>query len=221
MEEGLDALLRRGRLWQAGRGARQGVAAIPTGFAELDACLPGGGWPAAALTELLIDQHGRGELALLLPALVRLCEGAGSSGSTRWVCWIAPPFIPYAPALAAHGLSPERMLVVHPPRRQNSTQAAVEPLWAAEQALRSGQCCAVLTWAQVIDDRGLRRLQLAAEASDAWAVLFRPAQLHRQASPAALRLQLDQHGLSILKCRGGQPARLSLSPVAGGAWQSG
>jgi hypothetical protein len=221
VEEGLEALLQRGRLWRAGHGLRAGVEAIPSGFSELDACLPGGGWPRAALTELLLDEHGRGELALVLPALVRLCQAAEGVGAARWVCWVAPPFMPYAPALAARGLPPEHMLVVHPPRRRRPVQEGAEPLWAAEQALRSGQCCAVLIWADALDGRQLRRLQLAAEASDAWAVLFRSADARRQASPAALRLHLDRQGLSILKCRGGQPTRLSSWSSPGVSGQSG
>lgn len=206
MDGGLDKLLRQGRVWQAGRGSLAASQAIPSGFAALDACLPGGGWPRAALTELLLDTHGRGELALVLPALVRLCTAAEAGAQPRWVCWVAPPFMPYAPALAARGLPPEFMLVVHPPGQA----LRGEPLWAAEQALRSGQCCAVLVWADAVADRRLRRLQLAAEASDAWAVLFRPATAGRQPSPAALRLALDAGGVEILKCRGARPGRLSL-----------
>ncbi len=215
MDGGLDKLLRQGRVWQAGRGPLTEARGIPSGFAALDACLPSAGWPRAALTELLLDTHGRGELALVLPALIRLCMAAAGGAQPRWVCWVAPPFMPYAPALAARGLPPEYMLVVHPPGQ--ATRG--EPLWAAEQALRSGQCCAVLAWADTAGDRHLRRLQLAAEASDAWAVLFRPAAARRQPSPATLRLALDADGLEILKCRGVRPARLSL-PLED-AWPGG
>ena len=50
-----------GRVWQASRLAHAGAAALPTGFATLDAELPGGGWPAGALVELLADRPGVGE----------------------------------------------------------------------------------------------------------------------------------------------------------------
>lgn len=58
-----------GSVWQASRLAQAGGAVLPTGFAALDAELPGGGWPAGALIELLADRPGVGELSLLLPLL--------------------------------------------------------------------------------------------------------------------------------------------------------
>ena len=56
-------------LWHA-RGAlapRGGV--LSSGFAALDAELPGGGWPAGSLTELLLGSPGLGEWRLLAPVL--------------------------------------------------------------------------------------------------------------------------------------------------------
>jgi hypothetical protein len=84
-----------------------------------------------------------------------------------WLVWIAPPHEPYAPALAQQGIDLNRLLVVRPP-------SAMEALWAAEQALSSGVCAAVLLWLKGTDDRWLRRLKLAAEAGGALGVLFRP-----------------------------------------------
>src|SRR4051812_39379662 len=43
-----------------------------TGFADFDALLPGGGWPVGAITELMPETYGIGELSLLLPALAKL-----------------------------------------------------------------------------------------------------------------------------------------------------
>ncbi|MCC5867579.1 MAG: translesion DNA synthesis-associated protein ImuA [Gammaproteobacteria bacterium] len=214
MDDGLDRLLRQGQLWRAAQaGIADELPVIATGFADLDARLPGGGWPRGALTELLLEAHGLGELGLLLPALASLCRGSvDEAAEPRWVCWVAPPFMPYAPALAAHGLPPERMLVVHPSQRAQARERAAESLWAAEQALYSGQCCAVLVWAEQVADLRLRRLQLAAEGSDAWAVLVRSAQAREQHSPAALRVHLGGDGLIILKCRGGQPQVPGHSP---------
>ncbi len=67
----LEDLLQQARIW---RGTAPGWAAptVPTGFANLDAELPGGGWPSGALTEILGSCEGIGELGLLLPALARL-----------------------------------------------------------------------------------------------------------------------------------------------------
>jgi len=58
-----------------------------------------------------------------------------------WLVWIAPPHEPYAPALAQQGIELTRLLVVRP-------AGATEALWAAEQALGSGVCAAVLLLAE-------------------------------------------------------------------------
>ena len=181
-----------GSLWQASRSAHAGGAVLPTGFATLDAELPGGGWPAGALIELLADRPGIGELSLLLPLL-------GATPPARWIVCIAPPLLPYAPALASAGVPLARLLVVRPERHEDL-------LWAARQALLSGSCTCVLAWPQRIDHTGLRRLQLAAEESATPLFLFRPASVAEQPSPAVLRIALTPHPeglqLRILKRRG-------------------
>ena len=65
---------------------------------DLDGQLPGGGWPDSGLVELLPNESGIGELRLLMPALAKLSREA------RWIAWIAPPYLPYAPALASAGI---------------------------------------------------------------------------------------------------------------------
>jgi protein ImuA len=149
-----------------------------------------------ALTEILPAREGIGELRLVMPALARL------SREGRWLVWIAPPHIPYAPALAACGVELSRVLLVYPRFER-------EQFWAAEQSLRSAACGACLFWSQSAHERGLRRLQLAAEAGRSWALLFRIEQAAAHASPAALRLRLSPAAggiaVSILKRRGGWP----------------
>jgi hypothetical protein len=201
MNDALAELLRHPALWRGGdAGAPE---TVPTGFRALDARLPGGGWPLATLIELLVPAAGVGEIRLLLPALKRLTTAAGEE--PRWVAWLAPPHLPYAPALAAAGLDPARMLVVRP-------RAGSDRLWAMEQALRSGACAAVLGWTGTADDTALRRLKLAAEEGRTPAFLLRPAAHRGDGSPAALRLALvaRDSGLDveILKSRGGAPARV-------------
>ncbi|HRG72580.1 MAG TPA: SOS cell division inhibitor SulA, partial [Thauera aminoaromatica] len=61
---GVLAGLPAGSVWQASRLAGAAGAVLPTGFSALDAELPGGGWPAGALIELLADRPGVGELSL-------------------------------------------------------------------------------------------------------------------------------------------------------------
>lgn len=154
--------------------------ALPSGFPALDALLPGG-WPRGALIELMPDTDGIGELRLLLPALARLA--ADPHPARRWIVLVAPPCIPYAPALDRQGLDPSRLLVVR-------ADSAADVLWAAEQALRSGLCAALLAWCGSAQPVALRRLALAAAGDGALLILFRPPAARRRPSPAALRIRL-------------------------------
>jgi len=205
----LEKLLENPRVW---RGSSQVDTRIglASGFAKLDRCLPGGGWPQQALTEILIEQYGVGELRLLMPALAQLSAEEPHAqhddyNEPGWIAWIAPPFQPYAPALQQCGIDLSRMLVVRP--KDDS-----ELLWSAEQALSSGTCAAVLLWPTILDDQASRRLQLAAEKGHSWAIAFRPLAARKQPSAAALRLELQstERGtrVHILKSRGGRPAVL-------------
>ena len=107
------------------------------------------------------------------------------------IAWIDPPYLPYAPALASSGIALHRCLVVRPAHRDDS-------LWAAEQALRSGACAAVLFWLAKDDYAWLRRLQMAAEAGRAMAVLFRSTAAERLSTPAHLRVALTRRGGELL-----------------------
>jgi len=213
----LDSDELRGRIWR-GTGARSARVALPTGFAALDRYLPGGGWPLGPLIEVFVERYGVGERALLMPALAALTDGGGSRASTRkWVAWIAPPFVPYAPALQQRGVAVDAMLLVHP--------SGKECLWTVEQVIRSGSSCGVLAWLAAADHVALRRLQLAAEAQGCWTILFRPMAARRERSPAALRLGLEREGsvtrVRIDKCRGAWPALVDIGAVDIGAAPDG
>jgi cell division inhibitor SulA/protein ImuA len=198
MNASLDLVLQYPGIWRGDQLAQMGEDTLPTGFAELDEQLPGGGWPRGALTEILLEREGIGELRLLLPALASVSEQRG------WQAWVAPPHLPYAPALAAAGVKLKQLLVVQP-------QSAADAWWTAEQALRSGACSAVLAWLSMPDERRMRRLQLGAESGRAWGVLFRSASAAQERSTAALRLRLEAtaNGLAvhILKRRGGYASK--------------
>lgn len=105
----VTSLLEHPDLWLAGRAGRRHVrpdVCEPSGFPLLDRHLPGGGWSMDAVSEFCLAQTGIGELQLLVPALVRL------SRKPRWILWVNPPFLPYAPALASLGIQVNRILVV-------------------------------------------------------------------------------------------------------------
>jgi hypothetical protein len=202
----LDKLLENPRVWR-GHNQAHAPAGLASGYEALDRHLPGGGWPQNALTEILVDQYGIGELRLLMPALAALstADNGMDYNEPGWIAWVSPPFQPYPPALQQWGVDLSRMLIVRP-------RDASEMLWSAEQALSSGTCAAVLLWSDKLDDQASRRLQLAAEKGNSWAIAFRPPSARRQPSAAALRIELlpGQEGtrVSILKSRGGRPAVL-------------
>jgi hypothetical protein len=221
----LDQLLAtRADLWRGRATPRAAPAGLPTGFSALDAALCGQGWPRAGLSEVLTDHQGAG-LALLLPLLALLSRGS------RWLLWVDPPHLPFAPALAARGLDLRRILIV---------RAGADAAWAAEQGLRSGTCAAVLAWtgpaARPADDRAqartpcrtacwtpaaLRRLQLAAADTETPMLLLRPPAAAGETSPAALRLKVSARadGLDVvlLKQRGGRPGQRVWLPAAADA----
>lgn len=202
----LEQVLANPRVWR-GASHTHAVPGLSSGYERLDRHLPGGGWPRHALTEILTGQHGVGELQLLMPALARLGaeDPAATFSEPGWIAWIAPPFQPYPPALRGWGINLSRLLIVWP---KDSTDI----LWSAEQALSSGTCAAVLLWPAALSDQDSRRLQLAAEKGESWAVAFRPSAARRDASAAALRIALraDAEGthLDIFKSRGGHPVTL-------------
>ena len=124
-------------IWRGSELARPACPGIASGFAALDAELPGGGWPCGALTEILPQHEGIGELRILGPALAQL------AAQGKFIAWIAPPYLPYAPALAAAGIALERVLIV-------KTAKDGDSLWATEQALRTAACGGVLAWPRQI-----------------------------------------------------------------------
>jgi hypothetical protein len=193
-DEALAEVLRHPGIWRRGTASRPKIDVEPTGNASLDARLPGGGWPRGALSEILIENDGIGECSLLLPALAALTQAG------RRVVFVAPPYVPYPPALAEAGIDLAHVLHID--------AADADTHWTAEQCLRAGCCGAVLSWMPRTDYRQLRRLQLAAETGAAIGFVFRPLAAARETSPAALRVQVSmaESGprVEILKCRGVQ-----------------
>ncbi|HEX6018994.1 MAG TPA: translesion DNA synthesis-associated protein ImuA [Burkholderiaceae bacterium] len=222
----------RDALWRAHQLGRSRCACTPSGFAALDAELPGGGWPHRALTELLVPHPGLGELRLLVPVLSRIVgtgAPAGDESGSRYVMLFDPPAALCGWALAQLGVNAQQLLVVH--GREGARGAhlrcllpSADLLWALEQALKSGHVGAVLAWLpSCLKADVLRRLQLAAQAHEGPVFLFREVQARSRPSAAPLRLLLqgagiDRLALRVLKRRGPplvQPLRLALPPVLG------
>lgn len=190
----LATLLENPAIWRGDDCAPE-PAAVPSGFAALDAALPGRGWPQGALTELLLEREGIGEIRLTLPALAYV------QAQQRDVVWIAPPHRPYAPALVAAGLDLARFFIVH-------CKAPKDALWAFEQALRAPECGAAFAWLSTHDERALRRLQVAARDGRTWGALWRRPGQRGSATAAPLRLALapvdGRLAVRVLKRRGAE-----------------
>ncbi len=186
-------------IWRGNDFAQVATPSVPTGYAELDVHLPGAGWPTGVITEIHVERPGIGELQLVMPAAARLTQ------ADRWLVMIAPPYLPYAPALAAHGVKLSRLMLIRP-------KTLAEQLWACEQALQSTSCGSVMLWLDQSSERmaenALRRLQLTAERREVLAMLFRASRA-ASCAQAALRLhvsrepQTSRTAVRILKRRGG------------------
>lgn len=194
-------------VWRASRFGVTATPAVATGFQRLDAELPGAGWPLGTLTELIAREPGIGELRLLVPMIRQLTR------ERRVVVLLAPPHIPYAPALASFGINLDYLLIVQ-------AAHAADRLWAVEQTLRSSSFGALLAWLPQEKTRPehLRRMQLAAQGAQGPVFLFRTLAAQFEPSPAPLRLLLlpkaeQRLSVQILKRRGpvqAQPMLLDL-----------
>ena len=76
IDQKLARLLEHPAVWR-GRSAAP-LQVLPTGFAALDAQLPGKGWPRTGLIEILLGRFGSGEFDLLLPALGALTHAVAA-----------------------------------------------------------------------------------------------------------------------------------------------
>lgn len=198
-DQDVKRLLQHPGLWRADQ-LPEAAETLSSGFPELDAHLPGHGWPQSGLSEFMLETAGIGELRLLVPLLQTL------SRQERWLAWVNPPFIPYAPALSAAGIDINKILLIHPRSHKDA-------LWALERASKSGSSSVVFAW---LDEKQLtvndtRRLQLAAKQGGTLTCLFRPEQAARMHSMAELRLKMKpvpatgEIAVEICKRRGGWP----------------
>lgn len=198
MNRQLQSLLENNpQVWRAKDAGRYLITGIPTGHPQLDAALPGGGWPTSAMMEIVAPEWGMGELQLLLPLMRTITR------QKRWILWISPPYVPYAPALESAGIDMDFIIVVQP------DNACKDAYWSIEKALQAKACALVLAWQNGLPSGVIRRLQLAAETGRSLGVLF--YQRNNEHSPAALRIHLQpsESGVhvEVKKARGGYQRR--------------
>jgi len=168
--------------------------ALEFGDPAIDDELPGGGLASGCLHELAASAQDAAAYGLIAVLLGRLI---GEAGVGLW-CGLMPsggPALPYGPGLARFGLPLERLVLVR-------ARKPAELLWAMEEGLRSGRFTAVLGDGIAPDLTATRRLQLAAEAGGATALLAFPASERR-----SLRLSAATTRWRIAACPAVMPDR--------------
>ena len=150
-------------------------AVVSSGFAALDAELPGGGWPCRSLTEVLSPQPSVLEWRLIGPALGRLVGKGGQ------VVVIGPPRHPHLPGMRHAGIDEKHLVWVQ-------ADAPAERLWCTEQLIKANACGALVAWLPQARPEQIRRLQICAQACDGPVFLFRPAAAQHESSAAPLRV---------------------------------
>ncbi len=182
-------------IWRGTEVGQTSQAVVSTGFEELDAQLPGGGWPCNSITELLQPQPSLCEWRLLSPALARLVVTGGQ------ILLVGPPKRPHVPGLVKLGIAEKNMVWI-------AADTPAERLWSTEQLVKANpRGGAILAWLPQARAEQIRRLQVHAQSCDCPVFLFRPEAAQLDASPAPLRVlatlgtdwQLQVH---ILKRKG-------------------
>jgi protein ImuA len=141
-----------------GMGRANGAGALLLGVAEIDAALPWGGLPRGGLHEILPTRHGDGVEDGAALGFAGLVLGRIAVASDKPVLWVTADAVPYAPGLAAFGLTPSRLMVVRPAR-------AREVLWAMEEGAHCRELATVLGEVWGLDSVAARRLRLVARDS--------------------------------------------------------
>jgi protein ImuA len=145
------------------------------------------------VVEILQDRPGAHDWQLLIPALASAMKEQCGPGVL-----VDPPFVPFGPSLQAQGVPASRLMTLQAGKPQAR-------LWACEQAIRCCDVAAVLAWLPNARAADLRRLHLAAAQHDRLLFVFRGLNVQQEASPARLRLRIEEGGelkLRILKRRG-------------------
>lgn len=173
-------------VWRADRlpaATQNGI--VPSGHGRLDAELPGGGWPLGALTGLRVAAPGVPWSPLLLPAASARIRQTGGV-----LVLVDPPHEPYAPAWAAAGVPPGRLLWLR-------SRSPGEASWLAHQALDCADVAVVLAWLPRIRPADLRRLHgIAARRAQVLAFVVQTPSLGGANPASCLPLRL---GLSLAR----------------------
>jgi hypothetical protein len=150
---------------------------LPTGLHSLDAILPDGGLPTAAVVEWICDQPGIGGASLALQCARPFLQMSGClaivDGNHEF----------HGTAAVSSGIAMSRILLIRPENPADS-------LWALEQIALSAGVRVVMCWLDRVSSTVLRRLQLAVERSGVTVFLIRSNAAMNQPSWSDLRLHM-------------------------------
>jgi hypothetical protein len=142
-----------------------------TGLAALDALAPESSFAHGAIHELLSEKANGKPLFVGMLLVKSILEGA--------IIWSDPHRQLYPPALSQHGVSLDRLYLLHP--------KPVDQVWAITECLRCKGVGAVVAAVPRLTRVEARRLQLAAECGGGVGILLRPADSGAQVYAAATR----------------------------------
>lgn len=196
-------------VWRGSELAHRKTATRHTGWPELDAELPGGGWPEQSVVEILTTQPAVLEWRLLSPALRTVVQNGGQ------VVVVGPPRHPHLPGLQHLGLNERQFIWVQ-------ADQPAERLWTTEQLVKSKAAGAVIAWLPRARAEQIRRLQVCAQGCEGLVFLCRPEVARHESSASPLRVHASvgpdwELSVHVLKRRGPtheQP--LVLSSIPGG-----
>ena len=171
----------------------------PTGWAAVDAVLPGGGLLEGALHEIHSPDPADGAAFGFALRLLARFQARPPGLAVLWASCRADLF---APGLRSAGADPARLLIAR-------CRDAEELLFAFEEGLKFQALSAVFGEIGELDFTLGRRLQLAAADAGVNLILLRPARFGAEPSAAVTRWRVAScpggWSLTLFRCRGGNP----------------
>lgn len=164
-------------LWRGTELGSPVAQTLASGFAALDAELPGAGWPCRSLTEVLQAQASVAEWRLLAPSMRQVVAAGGQ------VVLVGPPKTPHIAGLRHVGLDERHLVWIH-------ADAPAQRLWVTEQLIKANAPGVLVSWLPQARQEQIRRLQVCAQACDGPVFLCRPMAARHEASAVPLRVEL-------------------------------
>ncbi|MDE2299589.1 MAG: translesion DNA synthesis-associated protein ImuA, partial [Burkholderiales bacterium] len=158
-------------IWRGNELGSPVTTVVSSGFAALDAELPGSGWPCHSLTEVLQPQPTVAEWRLLAPAIRQVVARGGN------VVVVGPPKSPHLPGLRHVGLDERHLVWIQ-------AETPAERLWVTEQLVKTNAAGLLVSWLPQARQEQIRRLQVCAQACDGPVFLCRPAAAEHEPSAA-------------------------------------